>query len=53
MAALYECVYVCCIALYACMCSLYSSCICIQLYSAKDINDVAPPSNVVRVFKCS
>ena len=37
---LYECMYVSCISLYICMCSLYSIYVCIQLYNAKGINDV-------------
>ena len=44
------CVYMCCTSLYICMCSLYICDLCslhpvytcIQLYSAKGINDVAP-----------
>ena len=40
----YECVHVCSTSLYnlcTCMCSLYSVYMCIQLYSAKGLNDVA------------
>ena len=37
MAALYECLYVCCISLYVCV----QTNVCVPLYSAKGIDDVA------------
>ena len=41
MAALYECLYVCCISLYMYMCVQSQTNVCVSLYSAKGINDVA------------
>ena len=41
MAALYECLYVCCISLYMYMYVFKLKNVCVPLYSAKGIDDVA------------